>query len=89
MCLDNLYTLKYSVREMTWWHCCIIQIEQVNLVLDLDTGRSKGFGFVTVSIGNYVLVRCNFMVGFSVIFAAGNIDWSETFVFVMKANALN
>ena len=43
-------------------------------MLDLDTGRSKGFGFVTVSIGNYVLVRCNFMVGFSVIFAAGNID---------------
>ena len=43
-------------------------------MLDLDTGRSKGFGFVTVSIGNYVLVRCSVMVGLSVIFAACNID---------------
>ena len=48
----------YSVHVVILF--LLFQIDHINLVMDNETGRSKGFGFVTVSIGLYSWAVPNF-----------------------------
>lgn len=41
--------LWLNVREFVLPIAFVLQIEHINLVMDQETQRSKGFGFVTVS----------------------------------------
>jgi hypothetical protein len=43
--------MNYADAPLLKTNACVhVQIDHINLVMDNETGRSKGFGFITVSV---------------------------------------